>query len=62
MTPLRAQRMRLTHANAPDLAWLHDVLNRECERFGTRVNRTKNDSFALLWDVGRESAAATVVS
>lgn len=62
MTPLQARRMRLTHPSASEVAWLSDKLNRECERLGTRVNRTENDSFALLWDVGRESAAATVVS
>jgi poly-gamma-glutamate synthesis protein (capsule biosynthesis protein) len=61
MTPLQARRMRLTRPNASDVAWLQDKLNRECERFGTRVNRTENDSFLVHWNIKRESAAVSGV-
>jgi poly-gamma-glutamate synthesis protein (capsule biosynthesis protein) len=53
MTPLQARRMRLTRPSASDVAWLQDKLNRECERFGTRVNRTENDSFLVQCNISR---------
>jgi len=61
MTPLQVQRMRLTRPSAPDVAWLEKVLNRECERLGTRVRLTEDGSFALHWDLKCDLAAATGV-
>jgi poly-gamma-glutamate synthesis protein (capsule biosynthesis protein) len=61
MTPLQAQQMRLSRPSPSDVAWLQTVLDRECERLGTRVNRTENDSFSLHWNIKRESAAVAGV-
>jgi poly-gamma-glutamate synthesis protein (capsule biosynthesis protein) len=51
MTPLQARRMRLSYPTASDVAWLHDKLNRECNRLSTRVNRTENAPFSLNWNI-----------
>jgi poly-gamma-glutamate synthesis protein (capsule biosynthesis protein) len=61
LTPLQARRMRLTHPSASDVAWLQDKLNRKCERLGTKVNRTENDSFSVHWNIKRASTAVSGV-
>jgi hypothetical protein len=32
------------------MRWLRELLNREGERFGTRVEITEDNSFNLHWD------------
>ena len=42
--------MRLCRTSASDVAWLHRVLNRECERLRARVRLAENGSLTLQWD------------
>jgi poly-gamma-glutamate synthesis protein (capsule biosynthesis protein) len=49
LAPLQARRMRLANPSASDVAWLQAVLNREGERFGTRVERCTNGLLELHW-------------
>jgi poly-gamma-glutamate synthesis protein (capsule biosynthesis protein) len=49
MLPLRLRGLRLVHASAAERAWLCDVLDRECRRFGGRV-LPDGDLLALLAD------------
>jgi poly-gamma-glutamate synthesis protein (capsule biosynthesis protein) len=49
LAPLQARRMRLTNPSALDVAWLQGMLNRECARFGARVDRRDNDLLELQW-------------
>jgi poly-gamma-glutamate capsule biosynthesis protein CapA/YwtB (metallophosphatase superfamily) len=38
LAPLQARKMRLQHASAADIAWLHATLDRVSHRFDTRVD------------------------
>ena len=61
MTPLQAQRMRLTYPGAPHVAWLQEMLKRECGRLGTRLSLPEKGSLVLHWDVKREPAVGNRV-
>jgi len=50
MTPLQMQRFRLNRASRADAEWLRDILNREGEKFGTRVRLEPDHTLSLLWD------------
>ena len=50
MTPLQIQRFRLNRASRADAEWLRDILNREGEKFGTRVRLEPDHTLSLLWD------------
>jgi poly-gamma-glutamate synthesis protein (capsule biosynthesis protein) len=47
MTPLQIRNFRLSRASAQDRAWLRSVLNRECHRFGARVEHSGDDKLVL---------------
>jgi len=49
MTPTRIRRLRVQRAGANDARWLADTLNREGERFGTRVCSTDAGDLELRW-------------
>jgi poly-gamma-glutamate capsule biosynthesis protein CapA/YwtB (metallophosphatase superfamily) len=50
MTPLQIRNFRLNHASPADADWLRNVLNREGEPFGTRVEPAEGGGFHLRWD------------
>ncbi len=43
MTPLQIRRFRLNYPSASDVAWLQQRLNRECARFGHRIELREAD-------------------
>jgi poly-gamma-glutamate synthesis protein (capsule biosynthesis protein) len=47
ITPLRIRRFRLERSPPEDLEWLHETLNREYQRFGSRVSRTDDGRLVL---------------
>lgn len=49
MVPLQLKTMRLNRPSESDVIWLRDTLNREGERFGTRVERTEDGTLQLRW-------------
>jgi poly-gamma-glutamate capsule biosynthesis protein CapA/YwtB (metallophosphatase superfamily) len=50
MFPTRIRRFRLNRASEEDMLWLKDTLNREGERFGTRVETDTEGMLILRWD------------
>ena len=51
MTPTKVKRLRVNRASKTDALWLRDTLNRECKRFGTRVELKEHDNALILeWD------------
>lgn len=50
MTPMQIKRFQLTSASQADAVWLAETLNRECEKFGTRVILGEDNRLALQWD------------
>ena len=49
MTPTRVRRFRVNRASEVDMRWLWELLNREGERFGTRVEITSDNTLNLHW-------------
>lgn len=47
LVPMQIRRMRLNRASREDAAWLRDLLNREGDRFGTRVEL--RDDGRIVW-------------
>ena len=50
MTPLRIRRFTLERPPEEGVAWLADVLGRECRRFGTRIAARAGYDLVLGWD------------
>jgi poly-gamma-glutamate capsule biosynthesis protein CapA/YwtB (metallophosphatase superfamily) len=50
MIPTQVRRFRVKRAAEADMRWLLDRLNRECERFGARVDIESDDSLRLSWE------------
>lgn len=50
LVPMQIRRFRLNRPRHDDACWLEQRLNREGQRFGTRVERLADDCFRLLWD------------
>jgi poly-gamma-glutamate capsule biosynthesis protein CapA/YwtB (metallophosphatase superfamily) len=50
MTPTQIRNFRVNRSSGPDARWLRDTLNREGEKFGTRVELTKDNNLKLLWE------------
>lgn len=49
MTPFQMRRFRLVRAGTADRQWLRETLNREGERFGTRVESDAEGRLILRW-------------
>jgi poly-gamma-glutamate synthesis protein (capsule biosynthesis protein) len=49
MVPTQVRRFRVSRAAQADSEWLENLLNREGQRFGTRVTRTAENLIALAW-------------
>jgi poly-gamma-glutamate synthesis protein (capsule biosynthesis protein) len=49
MTPLQIRHFRENRASRKDGEWLQDTLNREGERFGTRVELAPDNTLTLRW-------------
>jgi poly-gamma-glutamate synthesis protein (capsule biosynthesis protein) len=50
MTPTQIRRLRVNRASRDDARWLREVLNREGQELGTRVDADKDRGLTLLWD------------
>jgi poly-gamma-glutamate synthesis protein (capsule biosynthesis protein) len=49
MTPTQTKRLRVNRSSKIDALWLRDILNREGEKFGTRVELGKDFILTLKW-------------
>jgi poly-gamma-glutamate synthesis protein (capsule biosynthesis protein) len=49
MFPMEIEKLRLNKASAEDREWLHTVLNREGQQFGTEV-KTDGETMYLEWE------------
>ncbi len=47
--PMRMRRFQVRYADADDVTWLADVLDREGSKFGTRVERCESGDLGLRW-------------
>jgi len=47
MVPFKIRHFRLNRANAADVTWLHDVMRRECRRFGGDVRLADDGALHL---------------
>jgi poly-gamma-glutamate synthesis protein (capsule biosynthesis protein) len=50
MTPMQIRHFRLNRASRADALWLTDILNREGEALGTRVDMNQDNTLTLRWD------------
>lgn len=50
MRPLWIHRFRLNRAADEDIEWLAERLNRECQKFGCRIERTADNYLKLSWE------------
>lgn len=50
MSPLQIKNFRLNRVSRTDALWLRNTLNRECKKFGTRVELNMDNIFTLKWD------------
>jgi poly-gamma-glutamate synthesis protein (capsule biosynthesis protein) len=50
MKPTRMKNFRVNRAAKEEALWLRETLNREGERFGTRVELDKDNSLILRWE------------
>ncbi len=49
LVPLRIRNFRLVRPSPEDAAWLHEVMDRECQKFSARIERKPGGHFALAW-------------
>jgi poly-gamma-glutamate capsule biosynthesis protein CapA/YwtB (metallophosphatase superfamily) len=49
MTPLQIKNFRLNRVSRADAEWLRDTLNRECKKYGTRVELKADNTLILKW-------------
>ena len=49
MAPMQIKHFRLNRASEADALWLKEVLNREGEKFGTRVRSDEEGALRLTW-------------
>lgn len=49
MVPMQIRNFRLNHASSSDAKWLARVLDRESQKFGTRVKRNDDNTLSLSW-------------
>ena len=47
MTPMQIKLFKANRVSRADALWLRDILNRECKKFGTRVQLNKNNTLTL---------------
>jgi poly-gamma-glutamate synthesis protein (capsule biosynthesis protein) len=50
MTPTQVKRFRVNRASSADARWLADILNKEGEKLGTRVESGDDNVLTLQWD------------
>jgi poly-gamma-glutamate synthesis protein (capsule biosynthesis protein) len=50
MIPTQIRHFRVNRASRADAVWIRDMLNREGEKFGTRVELNKDHTLTLQWD------------
>ncbi|MEE8118117.1 MAG: CapA family protein [Gammaproteobacteria bacterium] len=50
LTPMQIKRLKVNRASEAGALWLRDTLNREGEKFGTRVEMSQDNSLVLKWD------------
>ncbi len=50
MTPMQIKHFKANRASRADALWLRDILNREGEKLGTRVEINPDSTLTLRWD------------
>jgi poly-gamma-glutamate synthesis protein (capsule biosynthesis protein) len=50
MTPLQIKHFRLNKVSRSDALWIKNTLNRECKKFGTRMELNRDNTLTLQWD------------
>ena len=50
LVPLQIRRFQLVRPSPPDIDWLRQTLDRECQRFGARVAPAADWRLALSWE------------
>ena len=50
VTPIQIKHFRANRASRDEARWLRDLLNREGEKFGTRVEMNQANKLTLRWD------------
>ncbi len=50
MTPIQIKHFKANRASRADALWLRDILNREGEKLGTRVEMNQDNTLTLRWD------------
>lgn len=50
MVPMRIERFRLNRVSDRDAGWLKERLNRECKRFGVRIDRAQDRTLVARWE------------
>lgn len=50
MTPTQIRHFRVNRAEKADVLWMRDTLNREGEKFGTRVELNADNTVTLHWE------------
>jgi poly-gamma-glutamate capsule biosynthesis protein CapA/YwtB (metallophosphatase superfamily) len=48
LTPMQVRRFRLNRAPGEEASWLLDMLDCECRRLGSRVQRHDDDAFRII--------------
>jgi poly-gamma-glutamate synthesis protein (capsule biosynthesis protein) len=49
LTPMQVRRFRLNRAPGEEASWLLDMLDCECRRLGSRVQRDEDGAFRVVW-------------
>ncbi len=57
LVPLQTRQFRLTQPSSKDVAWLRETLDRESQKFETRVALTWDGTFAISWPTRSSSPA-----
>jgi poly-gamma-glutamate synthesis protein (capsule biosynthesis protein) len=50
MTPMQIHHLQVNRASSADGLWLRDLLTREGEKLGTRVELNPEGTLTLRWD------------
>jgi poly-gamma-glutamate synthesis protein (capsule biosynthesis protein) len=60
MTPTQIKYFKVNRTSRDDAIWLAHTLNREGERFGTRVKLNENNRLTLFWDRNPDAEPSSI--
>jgi len=50
MIPMQIKRFQANRVQHPDAVWLHNLLEHQCEQFGTHAEMLADGSLTLRWN------------